>query len=105
MDLIQNSKRPENWKDVAPFPTANTVTFEGQDRLPKLPVPELDVTLSTLRNSLKALSWNEEEIKQVEKKIREFEKEGGVGWTLQGRLTARRDDANIRHWLEDFWDN
>ncbi|KIO21980.1 hypothetical protein M407DRAFT_28466 [Tulasnella calospora MUT 4182] len=105
MDIIQNTKRPDNWKDAAPFPPENTVTFAGQPQLPKLPLPELETTLSTLRSSLKTLSWNEEEITEVERKIREFEKEGGVGWTLQGRLNTRRDDTNIRHWLEDFWDN
>ncbi|KAG8943132.1 Carnitine O-acetyltransferase mitochondrial [Tulasnella sp. 424] len=105
MDLTQNSKRPENWKDAAPFPPANTATFAGQESLPKLPLPELDTTLSTLRRSLKALAWSDNEINEVEGKIREFEKEGGMGRTLHGRLTARRDDVNIKHWLEDFWDN
>ncbi|KAG8985626.1 Carnitine O-acetyltransferase mitochondrial, partial [Tulasnella sp. 427] len=105
MDIVQNSKRPEGWKDAAPFPPANTTTFAGQANLPKLPLPELETTLSTLRQSVKSLSWNEDEIKTVEKKIREFEKAGALGRALHKRLVARRDDVNIRHWLEDFWDN
>ncbi|KAG8943133.1 Carnitine O-acetyltransferase mitochondrial [Tulasnella sp. 424] len=104
-DLIQNSKRPENWKDAAPFPPANTVTFASQESLPKLPLPELNITLSTLRTSLKGLAWSDNEINEVEGKIRGFEKEGGMGRTLHGRLTARRNDINVKHWLEDFWDD
>lgn len=105
MSLIQNAHRPENWKDAAPFPPQSSTTFARQDSLPKLPLPEFDVTVSKLKRSLKALAWSEDEWRRTERKIDDFAKQGGAGRVLQERLKARKDQEGMRHWLEEFWDN
>jgi hypothetical protein len=93
--------RPSSWKSAAPPPLANTITFAAQSALPKLPVPELNATLTKLKSSLKPLAWSEEEFKEAERKINEFaSKEGTV---LQERLLKRREET--QHWLEQWWDD
>jgi hypothetical protein len=95
------STRPPSWKSTAPPPIANTVTFAAQSALPKLPVPELNATLTKLKASLKPLAWSEEEFKEAERKIDEFA--GKEGKVLQERLLKRREET--QHWLEQWWDD
>lgn len=103
--LIQNAHRPEGWKDAAPFPPSTSTTFAKQESLPKLPLPDFDLTIGKLKTSLKALAWSDEEFKATEKKIDDFAKDGGIGRTLQGMLKARKESEGMKHWLEEFWDN
>jgi len=92
---------PKNWKALAPAPPAGTLSFKGQADLPRLPVPQLDATLSKLKRSLKAMAWDEGEYKVAERKVDELAQ--GLGPELQRRLEAHRDDGRD-HWLERWWD-
>lgn len=93
--------RPPFWKAAAPAPLPNTLTFLAQPSLPKLPVPELPVTLARLKESLKPLAFNPEEYSAAVSKIDEFEQ--GTGKELHRRLLDRY--ANTDHWLEEWWDD
>ena len=93
-------ERPRNWKAAAPD-LPSTVTFAGQSKLPKLPVPNLTDTLRRLKESLKPIAWSNAEFKAVEKKIDEFG--SGKGAELQERLLKHNNQ--IDHWLEQWWDD
>lgn len=95
---------PSNWKSLAPPPlldSVTSVTAAAQNRLPRLPVPELHETLAKLKASLKPLARSDEELKEAERKIDEFSQ--GVGKVLQDRLLQRQNEKE--HWLEEWWDN
>lgn len=62
----------------------------NQHSLPRLPIPPLAVTLDKVLKSAKAVAQNEAEVKELERKISEFGRAGGVGEKLQERLEARR---------------
>ncbi|KAF8519035.1 carnitine acetyl transferase [Hysterangium stoloniferum] len=93
---------PKNWKSLAPAPPAGTLSFGGQSALQRLPVPPLNVTLSRLKRSLKAIAWDEAEFAASERKVDQFA--NGLGPELQGRLEQRRDEPGRAHWLEEWWD-
>lgn len=93
--------RPPNWKAVAPAPLPGTTTFAAQTSLPKLPVPELHVTLTRLKEALKPLVKGEAEYTTAVTKIDEFGQ--GKGKELQNRLLKRHAQTN--HWLEEWWDD
>ncbi|KAJ7087725.1 acyltransferase ChoActase/COT/CPT [Mycena crocata] len=93
--------QPADWKLAAPEPLPGTTTFGAQATLPLLPVPELEKTLTRLRESLKPLAWTEDEIAAVDAKIAEFGT--GKGPELQQRLLER--SKQTKHWLEEWWDN
>lgn len=94
------TSRSVHWKASAPAPLKNSETFSAQSKLPRLPVPELKSTLSTLKESLKPIAWTEEEYQTSLRKIEQFEL--GLGPELQKRLEQRA--ANTDHWLEEWWD-
>ncbi|TDL15650.1 acyltransferase ChoActase/COT/CPT [Rickenella mellea] len=96
-----NASQPLKWKSLAPSPPTNGVTLASQAALPHLPVPELSVTFSKLKRSLKPLAWSEEEYKVTEKKIDDFASH--LAPELQDRLKKRQ--AETEHWLEEWWDN
>jgi len=93
-------ERPRNWKTVAPD-LPSTVTFAGQPKLQKLPVPNLTDTLGRLKESLKPIARSNAEFNAVLKKIDEFGSEKGV--ELQERLLKHNN--SIDHWLEQWWDD
>ncbi|KAL4265504.1 carnitine/choline acetyltransferase family protein [Pleurotus pulmonarius] len=93
--------RPDDWKARAPGPPSTSVTFAAQDKLPKLPVPDLQQTLTRLKESLRPIAYNDAEYSAVEKKIDEFER--GKGAELHQRLLGKY--AATKHWLEDWWDD
>lgn len=95
------STQPPNWKTAAPSPPSGSLTVAAQEKLPKLPVPELGDTLRRLRRSLKPLALSESELEAVESKISDFEK--GLAPKLHARLVQRQRET--RHWLEEWWDN
>ncbi|TFK74974.1 carnitine acetyl transferase [Pluteus cervinus] len=100
MSSYPNSRRPANWKSAAPaVPTS--ITFGAQDKLQRLPVPDLHTTLDRLKETLKPIAWSEEELRNVERKIDAFG--AGKGPELHKRLLQRA--ASTPHWLEQWWDD
>ncbi|KAG8907636.1 Carnitine O-acetyltransferase mitochondrial [Tulasnella sp. 403] len=104
-NLLQNAKQPVHWKDAAPFPPEGTLTFSRQKQLPKLPIPAFERTIEKLIQSLQPLAWSSDEWKSTKAKIDQFARPGGLGPILHRRLLERNETDNIKHWLEEFWDN
>ncbi|CAO3577150.1 unnamed protein product [Absidia cylindrospora] len=73
-----------------------------QNNLPKLPVPALQGTLQKYLNSVRPL-LSDEDYKQTEQLVKDFEAPGGLGPKLQERLLARANNPEIVNWLEDWW--
>lgn len=96
---------PADWKSRAPRPLPSTPTFAQQDSLPRLPVPELDATLTKLEKSLRPLAHTPNELHVVQNKIRALGEEGGFGRTLHERLKAHASEPGRVNWLEEFWDD
>ncbi|KAJ7464634.1 carnitine acetyl transferase [Mycena latifolia] len=101
MSTRMSVSQPADWKLAAPEPPPGTQTFGAQSTLPLLPVPELETTLTRLKDSLKPLAWSDAEVTAVEAKIAEFG--SGLGPELQQRLLERSKQR--KHWLEEWWDN
>lgn len=89
--------RPAIWKSLAPY-------ISNHDfKLPKLPVPSLETTAEQLLKSVKALTNDVNEVKDIEGKMQRFlENEGPE---LQQRLLARSQDPEHVNWLEHYWDD
>jgi carnitine O-acetyltransferase len=68
----------------------DSITFKNQHKLPRLPVPELDVTLSKLIQSCQPLAENEQEFNALKDKVQQFK--DGLGPELQRRLQAKREE-------------
>ncbi|KAJ2087422.1 hypothetical protein IW138_004960 [Coemansia sp. RSA 986] len=82
-------------------PARSLSTFANQDRLPRLPVPELDATAARYLKSLRPLLTNDE-YARAEKAVSTFVGSDGLGPVLQRRLLEV--DRNAPHsWLEDIW--
>ena len=79
------------------YSTRERVTSTSNE-LPTLPLPKLDTTLSMYLDSRKCF-LSEEELAHTSMAIAEFQKDGGYGRELQGRLEARLRDPNIDNWL------
>ncbi|RYP53887.1 hypothetical protein DL768_001199 [Monosporascus sp. mg162] len=75
-----------------------------QDSLPRLPVPTLEETAARYVKSLHPL-LSPAEYAASKKAVEEFVKPGGVGWKLQEKLIARREDPNIKNWLHEWWND
>lgn len=98
---IRYTRRPANWKAAAPEPFPGTITLASQSALPKLPVPKLEDTLASLKESLKPVAWSDNEFAAAVKKIDELA--SGVGKELHSRLLKRAEETP--HWLEEWWDD
>ncbi|GJE93891.1 choline/carnitine O-acyltransferase [Phanerochaete sordida] len=98
--MTNNQHRPANWKELAPPPLPGP-TFAAQDKLPKLPVPELSETLAKLKDSLKPMAKDENEWNKVTQCIEDFGRESGP--KLQELLKQRAQEKS--HWLEEWWDD
>lgn len=95
------STRPSGWKRAAPEALPATLTFAAQSNLPKLPVPDLERTLTRLKESLKPIAWTDSEYAAVDAKIDKFSTTKGP--ELQARLLKHSQETG--HWLEDWWDD
>ncbi|ORY65498.1 carnitine O-acetyltransferase [Pseudomassariella vexata] len=73
-----------------------------QASLPKLPVPTLEETAARYVKSLNPL-LSPVELAASKKAVEDFIKPGGVGRKLQEKLVARREDAKIKNWIYDWW--
>ena len=76
-------------------------TFEFDNDLPPLPLPDLKDTLSTYLESLRPLLTSEEEFTEVETIVKEFE--NGIGQELHERLHQRATAK--KNWVRDNRDN
>ncbi|KAJ6519132.1 carnitine acetyl transferase [Mycena sanguinolenta] len=101
MSTRMSVSQPPDWKAAAPEPLPGTTTFAAQASLPLLPVPELETTLTRLKDSLKPIAHSEEELTSAEAKIAQFA--AGQGPELHQRLLER--SKHHKHWLEEWWDN
>ncbi|KAI9503896.1 Carnitine O-acetyltransferase mitochondrial [Coemansia spiralis] len=75
--------------------------FEYQSQLPKLPVPDLNLTLAKYAESLEPL-LSADRLAYSKRIIDEFGK-SEMGRELQRRLEARAADTSIPNWLEGWW--
>jgi Choline/Carnitine o-acyltransferase len=94
--------RPASWKSAAPLALNNSTTFAAQPKLPRLPLADLDTSLSKLKISLRPLAWNGAEYAAAEKKIDDFVKSGKAA-ELHARLLKHAEGKS--HWLEEWWDD
>ncbi|KAJ2661785.1 hypothetical protein IWW48_002179 [Coemansia sp. RSA 1200] len=78
-------------------------TFANQDRLPRLPVPELNDTAGRYLRSLQPL-LSSAEYARAEKAVSSFVGNDGLGPVLQRRL-QEVDRSAANSWLEDIWLN
>jgi carnitine O-acetyltransferase len=92
--------RPIDWKTAAPEPLS-ALTFRGQSKLPKLPVPDFNDTILRLKESLKPIAWSDIEYTSVVKKVDDFAT--NLGPILHSRLLERAKQGS--HWLEEWWDD
>lgn len=99
------SNTPKDWKSRAPRPLPNTTTFAVQDKLPRLPVPDLDATLVKLEKTLRPLAHSPAELEAAKSKIQALGESGGFGRTLHERLVKFASDPNRVNWIEEFWDD
>ncbi|EFX04354.1 carnitine acetyl transferase [Grosmannia clavigera kw1407] len=75
-----------------------------QESLPRLPVPTLEETAARYVKSLRAL-YPTEDVAKSEAAVAEFIRPGGVGQRLQAKLVAQRDDASVKNWLSEWWND
>jgi carnitine O-acetyltransferase len=73
-----------------------------EESLPRLPVPSLEETAKRYLKSLHPL-LSKSEYEYSCKVVQEFLQPGGPGQTLQTRLLARREDADTKNWIIDWW--
>lgn len=79
-------------------------TYELQDSLARLPVPDLEATCKKYLKTLEPL-LSAEEMEFSKKAVGEFHKEGGIGQKLQELLKAHDSEEQVPSWLEEWWDD
>ncbi|KAJ1919540.1 Carnitine O-acetyltransferase mitochondrial [Mycoemilia scoparia] len=75
--------------------------FGHQDKLERLPVPELEDTVAKYLRSLEPL-LSESELANSKAAAKQF-LESPISKTLQERLKAKAADPKVPNWLEDWW--
>lgn len=70
--------------------------------LPKLPLPDLESTLSHYLQSVRGIC-SPEELQQTKRVIEDFEKPGGVGRRLHERLRERAHNPDVPNWLSETY--
>ena len=75
-----------------------------EDSLPRLPVPTLEETSKRYLKSIHPL-LTKDEYAASEKAVAAFQKEDGLGRTLQKRLLARREDPKNKNWIYEWWND
>lgn len=92
-NIATTTPKWHDWRMNPPTATpVDSVTFRNQQKLPKLPVPELDVTLDKVIKSCEPLAKDKEELEALKAKVQAFREPNGVGRELQRRLEAKRAD-------------
>lgn len=101
-DQMPPANPPEwhDWRMGVPSSTpTDSPMLRNQGKLPRLPVVPLDETLARLRRSCEPLAKDERQLREVEKKIEAFGRQGGVGRKLQDLLEKKREEKGMRNWL------
>ncbi|ODV62208.1 carnitine O-acetyltransferase CAT2 [Ascoidea rubescens DSM 1968] len=75
------------------------------DKMPQLPVPDLNDSAALYLQSIKPLVSSEEHYKSIESKLKDFIKPNGQGQILQKRLEDKSADPKTQNWLSEWWDN
>jgi len=78
-------------------------TYQLQEQLPRLPIPDLDSTAAKLLLWAKPI-LTEAEYAQTESAVGEFLRAGGDGEKLQQALIDWSRQDGVDNWLEPFWD-
>lgn len=82
----------KSWRVNPPNAISSTGnTFAHHPELSRLPVPKLEQTAEKLIYSASALATSEHELEELQRKLGDFTKSGGVGERLQGKLKARAE--------------
>ncbi|RLV93216.1 Carnitine O-acetyltransferase mitochondrial [Spathaspora sp. JA1] len=76
--------------------------YKFQSQLPKLPVPALKDTAAKYLKSVEPF-LSPAQLAETTAKVEDFVKSGGVGETLQARLTEFAKGKD--NWLAEFWDD
>jgi hypothetical protein len=89
------SSTAPSWKEwrlnpPCAIPT-DSITLSHHDQLPRLPVPDLAATREKVLNSAKPLAKNEEEFKEMQKKLDDF-LHSPLAKELNDALVARSKD-------------
>ncbi|SCV66893.1 BQ2448_5539 [Microbotryum intermedium] len=106
MTMTMTPRTPSwsEWRLNPPSATPlDSTTFKNQHRLPKLPVPDVDVTLDKVLASCRPLASDEGEFEELRTKVERFRQ--GLGKTLQERLVRRRETEGMRNWIAEWWDH
>ena len=83
-------------------PTRSKTMFSMENKLPKLPVPNLHDTLQKYITALEPIMFDSE-YEHTKKIVDEFKKKGGVGEKLQNKLLEKAEKCD--NWLAEWWDN
>ncbi|KAF3941184.1 hypothetical protein ABW19_dt0200760 [Dactylella cylindrospora] len=101
-EKLADAKTPATTKDQTtkkPEPEMKKgITFAAQDRLPKLPIPDLDATLSNYLEVVKPLQTHREHQRTLAA-VAEFQR--GVGPLLQDKL--QKYSLSQTSYIEQFW--
>ncbi|SCZ95699.1 BZ3500_MvSof-1268-A1-R1_Chr8-1g09737 [Microbotryum saponariae] len=101
---MSRAPRWSEWRLCPPSATpSDSTTFRNQAKLPRLPIPELDLTLDKLVESCRPLAKDENELQELKRKVSVFRH--GLGRKLQQRLVQRRESEGMRNWIAEWWDN
>jgi len=93
MDLAQRQE--------ATTPVENG-TFSYLGTLPRVPLPELQDSLTRFEQWCAPL-LTEEELEQTREAIAEFASPGGPGVILHAELKAYDQQPGVHSWLDEFW--
>ncbi|PNS17034.1 Carnitine O-acetyltransferase, mitochondrial [Sphaceloma murrayae] len=75
-----------------------------EDSLPRLPVPTLEETAKRYLKSVRPLI-TPQEFEHTSKAVTDFVAPGSFGQELQKRLTAKKEDPNVRNWIYEWWND
>ena len=90
--------------DEASTVTVKSSSISEKQKLPALPLPQLQDTLEFFQTSVKPFC-SESESEQLQAEVNDFIRPGGTGQELQSRLVGRVNDPNIAEWQNEPYVN
>ncbi|KAL7322497.1 carnitine O-acetyltransferase yat1 [Mucor circinelloides] len=97
-DLVSPATSPTQRKSSLPADPSGGETFKFQDKLPKLPIPELEITAEKYLAALQPLQTPEEHV-ETKLAVQEFLQRDGP--ELQAKLQTYATDKSS--YIEEFW--